>query len=127
MTVKAHRPTETIGQAPRALAIGALLAALAAASCCIVPVVLFGLGISGAWIANLTQLAPYKPLFVAAALASVGGGYWLMRRTSQRACTDDAACARPLPTKIVTFIFIAAMVIVLAAFGFDYLAPYLLS
>jgi len=31
--------------------------ALAAASCCILPPVLFGLGVSGAWIGTFTQLA----------------------------------------------------------------------
>ena len=30
-------------------------------SCCVVPLALFALGVSGAWIANLTQLAPYQP------------------------------------------------------------------
>jgi mercuric ion transport protein len=40
------------------LAVGGILAALAASSCCIAPLVLFALGVSGAWIANLSQLAP---------------------------------------------------------------------
>ena len=31
---------------------------MAASSCCTLPLVLFGLGVSGAWIGNLTQLAP---------------------------------------------------------------------
>src|SRR5260370_15646676 len=47
------------------IAAGGILGALAASSCCIVPLVLFGLGIGGAWIGNLTALAPYQPLFVA--------------------------------------------------------------
>ncbi|MGJ4944794.1 mercuric transporter MerT family protein [Bradyrhizobium sp. HKCCYLS1011] len=40
------------------MAAGGLLGALAASSCCILPVVLFSLGISGAWIENFTQLSP---------------------------------------------------------------------
>jgi mercuric ion transport protein len=32
-----------------------LLGALAASSCCILPLVLFSLGVSGAWIGNFTQ------------------------------------------------------------------------
>ena len=43
--------------AEKLVAVGGVLAALAASSCCIVPLALFGLGISGAWIANLTRLA----------------------------------------------------------------------
>jgi MerT mercuric transport protein len=42
-------------------AAGGVLGALAAASCCILPLVLFGLGVSGAWIGTFTQLAPYQP------------------------------------------------------------------
>ena len=46
------------GKVPWAAA-GGMLGALAASSCCILPLALFTLGISGAWIANLTALAPY--------------------------------------------------------------------
>ena len=127
MVVKSEPATEPIGRGPRVLAIASLLAALVASSCCILPVLLFSLGVSGAWIGNLTQLAPYKPVFVVATLAFVGGGYWLVYRASKRACADGEACARPLPNKIVKFVLIVATVIVVAAFGFDYLAPYLLS
>ena len=48
------------------LAAGGVIGALAASSCCIVPLVLFAIGVSGARIANLTQLAPYQPYFIAA-------------------------------------------------------------
>ena len=47
------------------LVVVGVLGALAASSCCIAPLLLFALGVSGAWIANLTQLAPYQPLFIA--------------------------------------------------------------
>jgi len=43
------------------LAAGGVIGALAASSCCIVPLALFALGISGAWIGNLTALAPSLP------------------------------------------------------------------
>src|SRR5260370_14988221 len=47
------------------IAAGGILGALAASSCCIVPLVLFSLRVGGAWIGNLTALAPSKPPFVA--------------------------------------------------------------
>ena len=53
------------------MAAGGLLGALAASSCCIVPLTLFGLGVSGAWIGNLTWLAPYQPCFIVATLGFV--------------------------------------------------------
>ena len=49
----------------RLVALGGILGAIAASSCCVIPLILFSLGIGGAWIGNLTALAPYKPLFVA--------------------------------------------------------------
>ena len=112
---------------PRILAIGALITALAASSCCILPVALFSLGISGAWISNFTQLAPYKPIFIVTTLGLVGTGYWLVYRASKRACADSEACSDQLPKRIVMVALVAATVVVIAAFGFDYLAPYLLS
>jgi hypothetical protein len=51
------------------VAVGGILGAVAASSCCIVPLLLFSLGVSGAWIGNLTRLAPYQPIFVAMTLA----------------------------------------------------------
>jgi mercuric ion transport protein len=117
----------TIRQGARLLVGGGIVGALLASSCCILPVALFSLGISGAWIGNFTQLAPYQPYFVAAALACLGGGYWLMRRSEQVACADDAACSRPLPNRLVRLILVAAALLIAAAVGFDYVAPYILS
>ena len=51
------------------MAAGGLLGALAASSCCTLPVALFSLGVSGAWIGNFTQLAPYQSYFLAACLS----------------------------------------------------------
>ncbi len=78
------------------MAVGSLLGALAASSCCILPLVLFSLGVTGAWIGNLTQLAPYHSYIVAATLAFLGYGYWLVFRSSQADCTGGEACAKPL-------------------------------
>jgi mercuric ion transport protein len=90
-------------------------------------VVLFSLGIGGAWVGNFTQLAPYQPYFIAATLAFTGTGYWLVYRSSKVACTAGEACARPIPNRLVKIVLIAATVIVIGAWAFDYVAPYLLS
>ena len=74
MAIKDQSTGSDFGRGPAMLAFGGLLGALAAASCCIMPLVLFGLGVSGAWIGNLTRLAPYQPIFIAASLAFLGGG-----------------------------------------------------
>jgi mercuric ion transport protein len=105
------------------LAAGGVLGALAASSCCILPLVLFGLGVSGAWIANLTRLAPYQPYFIAATAACLGGGYWLRYRSRKTACTDGEVCARPLPNRIVAMGLVLATVLVIGALALDFLAP----
>lgn len=110
----------------RLIAVGGLLGALAASSCCIVPLLLFSLGIGGAWIGNLTALAPYKPFFVAGTASLLGCGFYLVYWKPRRACADDAACARPIPNRLVQLALWIATVLVIAAFAFDYVAPLLL-
>lgn len=111
----------------RLMAAGGLLGALAASSCCILPVALFSLGISGAWIGNFTQLAPYQPYFLAATLVFLATGYWLVHRASKRACVAGEACARPLPNRLVKVVLIVATFLVMVALGFDFVASLLLN
>lgn len=110
----------------RLIAVGSVLGALAASSCCILPLVLFSLGISGAWIANFTALAPYKAYFAAGTLALLGYGYYLVYVKPKQACADGS-CARPLPSRLVKSSLWIATALVVAALAFDYVAPLLLS
>ena len=116
-----------IGRTQKLVTAGGILGAIAASSCCIAPLVLFSLGISGAWIGNLTALAPYQPYFIAATIACLGYGYWLVYRPSKVACAEGAACAKPLPNRFVMFGLIVATLLVAGALGFDLLAPLILK
>jgi mercuric ion transport protein len=111
------------GRTQKLLTLGGIIGALAAASCCVVPLALFAVGASGAWIANLTWLAPYHAYFIAATLACLGGGYWLTYRSAKRACAEGAACARPLPNRVVKLGLVFSTVLVAAALAVDLLAP----
>jgi mercuric ion transport protein len=125
---RSDRPASTsLDKGQKLVAAGGIIGALAASSCCILPVILFSLGIGGAWIGNFTQLAPYQPYFIAATLALIGTGYWLVYSSSKVACAAGDACARPIPNRLVKIALIAATVIVIAAWTFDYVAPYVLS
>jgi mercuric ion transport protein len=106
---------------------GGIIGALTSSSCCILPVVFFSLGVSGAWIGNFTKLAPYQPYFIALTVACLGCGYWLVYRSSKMVCGDSEACARPLPNRLVKIGLIVATAFVAAALGFDFLAPLLLN
>jgi len=127
MTIKQERIVGSSERGTTLIAAGGLLGALAASSCCILPVILFSLGISGAWIGNFTQLAPYQPYFLAATTLFLGTGYWLVHRASNRACVGGEACARPLPNRLVKIVLVLATVLVVAALGLDFLAPLLLN
>lgn len=99
------------------------MGALAASTCCILPLVLFSLGISGAWIGQLTALSPYQPIFIGLTLLCLGYGYWLVYRTPKIACDDDAACARLLPNRIVKSMLWIATALVVLAFAWPALVP----
>jgi mercuric ion transport protein len=109
------------------LAAGGVLGAVASSSCCIVPLVLFSLGLGGAWIGNLTALAPYQPIFVAITLVFLGTGFYLVYLRPKRACAEGKACARPLPSRIVRTSLWLATVLVATALAFPYIAPTLLG
>jgi mercuric ion transport protein len=69
----------------------AVLSAIAASVCCVVPLVLVLLGISGAWIAQLTALDVWRPWWTAATLACLGLAYWSLWKAS-KSC-ESSACA----------------------------------
>ncbi|MBI4273473.1 MAG: mercury transporter MerT [Rhizobiales bacterium] len=117
----------TIGGRQKLAAIGGILGALAASSCCILPIVLFSLGVSGAWIGKFTVLAPYQPYFIAATVAFLGYGYWLVYRASKVVCAGGEACARPVPNRLVMTTLVLATLLVVAALGFNLVAPYLFA
>lgn len=109
------------------LAAGGLVGALAASSCCILPLVLFSLGASGAWLGNLSALSPYQPIFVAITLGLLGSGFWLAYRRPKAACDGSGVCARPASGGIVKLALWGATLLVAAALAFPYVAPTLLG
>ena len=103
-----------------------VLGAIGASACCVIPFTLFTLGVSGAWIGNLTALAPYKPLFVAGTLASLALGFYLVyRRPRTVACVDESYCARPAPDRIAKIGLWTATVLVLMAMTFSFWFPFI--
>ncbi|MGJ8569966.1 MAG: mercuric transporter MerT family protein [Hoeflea sp.] len=109
------------------VAAGGILGAIAASTCCIIPLALFSLGISGAWIGQLTALSAYQPIFIAITLGFLGYGYWLVYRKPKLACAEGEACARPLPNVIVKSGLWFATALILLAFAWPYLVPLILE
>lgn len=123
----AHQPAGQDGHRPALLATGCLLSAVAASSCCILPLALFSLGVGGVWIGRLSALAPYQPIFIAITIMLLGYGYWLVYRKPKVACAEGAACARPLPNRIVKLGLWVATGLVLLALAWPYLLPLIIG
>ena len=107
----------------RIAAVGSLIAAVLASSCCIGPLLLVALGVSGAWIGNLTVLEAYQPVFVLITVAFLAFGFWQVYIKPKRACSDGEVCARPFTGRLVKFILWAATGLVALAMTIDYWAP----
>lgn len=98
-------------------ATGGLLGALAAASCCMLPLALTVFGVSGAWMAGLRALAPYQPVILALTAGALAYGFYLVYWKPRRAVAAGASCARPVvPTRVVKgALWSATLVVGLAA------------
>lgn len=105
------------------LAVGGVLGAFLASVCCIVPLVLVTLGVSGAWIGNLTVLEPYKPYFVAVTLALIGMGFWHVYFKPKPTCADGSYCARPESSRLTKTALWLATILVLLAITINFWAP----
>lgn len=117
------KPTQGRFDGASLLSVGGILAALGAASCCVVPFALFLAGIGGAWIGNLTALKPYQPVFVGIALVCLGGGYYAVYRKSRAAdCTEGSYCALPSAGRNAKMGLWIATILIVIAVGFPYVA-----
>ena len=98
------------------------VAALLASACCLGPLVLLMLGISGAWIANLTGLEPYRPVFIGVALVAV---YFAHRRIFRPAaeCLPGEICAVPAVSRTYMILFGVVVALLAVALIFPYVAP----
>ena len=116
------RPMEETRNGRGALAAGGLAAILASA-CCLGPLVLLSLGIGGAWIAYLTALEPYRPVFIALALLAL---FFAGRRIFRAAveCKAGEVCAIP-PVRVgYKLLFWAVAALVLVGLTFPWIAPW---
>ena len=123
LTREAERDAGRQSAGAALLSIGGILGALGAASCCVAPFTLFTLGVSGAWIGNLTALERYQPLFAAVTLGFLGGGFYLVYRKPRVACAEGTYCATPRSGRVAKLGLWTATVLVVIALGFPRLAP----
>ena len=110
------------------LTFGGIAAALGASACCILPLVLFALGISGAWIGNLTALEPYKPFFIGAAVIFLSIGFYkVYSKPKAEDCVEGSFCAQPDSDRINKIALWSAAVLIGLAIIWPSIAPPLLE
>jgi mercuric ion transport protein len=105
-----------------ALLVGGLAAVLAS-TCCLGPLVLVALGLSGAWIGNLTLLEPYRPFLIAGALVALFLAGRRIFRPAQT-CQPGELCAVPRTRRLYKIVFGIVSVLVLLALVFPYVAKF---
>ena len=105
--------------------IGSALAAIVASVCCLGPLVLVTVGISGAWISNLIALEPYRPIFIGVALAFMALAYCqiFMKAPQPETCEPGTLCALPHTSRVYKSLFWVISALVLLALAFPYFVP----
>ncbi|MBW0170218.1 MAG: mercuric ion transporter MerT [Hydrogenophaga sp.] len=116
--------TPTFGPATehggKALLAGGLAAHFASA-CCLGPLVLIMVGISGAWISHLTALEPYQPLFMGASLAALFFAARSIWRPAP-ACEPGQVCAIPRVNRTYKLLFGVVVLLLATAMAFPLIA-----
>ena len=105
--------------------LAGVLAAIGASVCCVGPLVLLALGISGAWIASLTALEPLRPWLIAVTVLFLGLAFRRLYLQPQ-VCEPGAACAEPIVLKRQRLTFWVVTLALLALLSAPGLAPYFL-
>lgn len=111
----------------RIAGLGSVVGAVAASSCCLLPLVLFSIGLSGAWLGMLTSLSPYQPWMLAGTAVFLAAGFYFAYRRPIGACATDGSCTTPGRRRLVRGMLWGAALLAVAAGTFPYLAPVLLD
>ncbi|MCX7239076.1 MAG: mercuric transporter MerT family protein [Burkholderiales bacterium] len=94
------------------------IAAVLASTCCVVPLVLAVLGISGAWISQLRWLAPYSTPLMALSFAALALAGWRLFRSpaaSAGACEADALACRQINSTAHRWFWLVALLALIPA------------
>jgi mercuric ion transport protein len=92
-----------------------VVASIGASVCCVGPLVLLALGISGAWIGTLTALEPYRPYFIGLTLLFMGLAFRNLY-LRPHVCSTGKSCAddpRVIGRQRLIFWVIAALLLCL--------------
>lgn len=98
----------------------AVLSTLLASTCCVLPLALVLVGVTGAWMAHLQAMKPVTPYAIALAVGALGWAGWLLFRPV-RVCAPGGACATARP--VMRRVFVGCAVFIVLLLGFPLIAP----
>jgi len=101
--------------------IAGVIAGITASVCCVGPLVLLGLGVSGAWIGNLSALEPYRPIFIGVTFVFLGLAFRKLYLVPV-VCAPGQHCAVPANRKRQRLIFWFVTIPVIALLSFPWYA-----
>jgi mercuric ion transport protein len=111
-----------VTQSGKGFLVAGILTAVGASICCVGPLVLLALGVSGAWIGSLTALEPYRPFFIGLTLLFLAFAFHRLY-FARRVCTPRSACANPRTLKHQRLAFWIVTVLVLGLIAVPWVAP----
>lgn len=135
MALDQAQPAELPAHEPASVGVGSVaalgaitgLGALAASGCCVLPILLGGLGAGAGVFTVLEVLAPLRaPLMLASALAVVVGWFFYARRR-RAACRPGASCAVPRRSPAALVLLSLATLLIAAAAASGYVEPTLIK
>lgn len=103
----------------------AVVTALMASVCCVVPFVLVMLGVSGAWIGNLRALEPYKPIFILFTIGFLIAGFYSIYRKPKESCKPGSLCSVSQTRKVQKIMLWIAAVVAVVLLALPYLIAWL--
>jgi len=110
------------------LAGGSFAGAVLASGCCVLPFVLFSLGISGAWMSNLRALEPYSGYFIILSLGLASTGLYAMKRKKvTQQCSTDGYCVSSRADRVRRIILWVSVALITLALAWPKLLPLLLG
>jgi mercuric ion transport protein len=96
--------------------VGGVLAGIGASACCVGPLLLLSFGIGGAWIAHLTALEPFRPVFIMLTIVFLGLAFRKLYLVPQSCSVDEKCVAdRTRRAQRILFWVLTPVVILLIA------------
>ncbi|MGH8690502.1 MAG: mercuric transporter MerT family protein [Burkholderiales bacterium] len=103
--------------------LGGVLAGIAGSVCCVGPLALVSVGVGGAWVANLTALQAWSPVFIVLAVLAFGFAAYKLFYVP-RVCAPGTPCADPRTLRNQRIVFATAVPLVAALLSFPLYAEW---